>query len=148
MFFLIFLYQKVNQDIESLKPFYVSYLIIGLIFIIIGRIITRNEKNELLWLQRFLLFQVLGFSFTIIGLFIGIYIVSIVDTSQLGTLHLFLGLMTIIILSLWIALGPISINVEKHTKKIKMLYEWAGRISIVLTVITMVFGFRIISIIY
>lgn len=109
---------------------------IGFVLLVLAITISTGMRKKKWWLKAHKSLGFLGAIFAILGLLVGLYMVSIWMTPHFRVPHAFLGITTIVLAIIQPVLG----SMQSKSKKIRPVHRWLGRTVVVLMFITIIAG--------
>lgn len=131
-------------EIPSLWLFHASLMILGFILMLTGMIIARFYKDTPWWFKSHKRIAPMGVLLAIIGLILGIIMVSMSSGEHFTIPHHFVGLLAIVFAVITPSLGVAQFKIKKNKKKIRAAHRWSGRITITLMFINILFGISLV----
>lgn len=125
-----------GDDTENLWVFHATLMTIGFVLLVLAIVISTGMRKKKWWLKAHRSVGLLGAVFAILGLLVGLYMVSIWMTPHFRVPHALLGIITIILATVQPVLG----FMQPKTKKIKPIHRWLGRTVVVLMLLTIIAG--------
>ena len=135
-----------NQGIPVYWPDHAILMSAGFILLGSGFVIARFHKTKN-WYKTHMILETIGGACVIIGLFIGIYMVTLSGLPHLRNIHEMLGAIVVIILIITMTLGYFIKRASKSKNVVRISHRWLGRISLILIAINIALGFLFLSMI-
>jgi hypothetical protein len=131
-------------DIPSFWMIHASFMILGFVLMFTGMIIARFYKDTKWWFKRHKKIAPLGSAIAIIGLIMGLIMVSMSSGEHFRVPHAFVGLLAIIYAIITPTLGLAQFKIKKNKAIIRATHRWSGRITITLMLINIILGISLV----
>lgn len=125
-----------GEDTENLWVFHATLMTIGFILLILAITISTGMRKKKWWLKTHRSLGFLGSTFAVLGLLMGLYMVSVWGSPHFRVPHAFLGITTIILA----ITQPILGFMQPKSKKIRPMHRWLGRIVVILMFFSIIAG--------
>jgi len=134
-----------SQGIPVYWPYHAFFMATGFILLLAGAIVAHRRKAD--WLKTHRILQVSGAICVLIGLLIGVYMVTLSGFPHLMNNHEVLGAITASLVLVTILVGSAITLIKDQKYVVRAGHRWLGRISLVLLVINIVLGIIVLSLI-
>jgi hypothetical protein len=137
---------RFNQGVPVYWPYHALFMSTGFVLLVAGFFIARFRKTGN-WYKTHMILESGGCACVLVGLFIGIYMVTLSGLPHLRNIHELMGVAVGTMVIITITIGYFIKRINKSKNVIRMSHRWLGRISIVLVAINSVLGLLILSVI-
>jgi len=131
-------------DIPSLWIIHASLMVLGFLLMLTGMVIARFYKDTTWWFKRHKRIAPFGAAISVVGLIMGLIMVSMSSGEHFTIPHHILGLLAIIYAITTPILGIAQFKIMKNKKKIRAAHRWSGRITITLMALNIIFGISLV----
>jgi hypothetical protein len=108
----------------------------GFVLLVLAIVVSTGLRKQKWWLRAHRSLGILGAIFAILGLIVGLYMVSTWMTPHFRVPHALLGITTIILAMIQPVLG----FMQPKSKKIRPVHRWLGRIVVVMMFFSIIAG--------
>ncbi|MBD3190630.1 MAG: hypothetical protein GF308_08295 [Candidatus Heimdallarchaeota archaeon] len=130
-----------SSGAPPLWPYHAALMIISFLLLIAGWIVAHFYRSQRWWYRTHRLLSLIGSIFGVLGLIMGIIMVSLTTKAHFRVAHSILGLITIIFLVFQPISGILLSKIRFKRKERKIAHRWIGRILYLLMVASIVLGF-------
>ncbi len=131
-------------EIPSFWIIHASLMVLGFILLFIGMIIARFYKDTRWWLKRHRIIAPFGASIAVLGLVMGFIMVSLSSGQHFRVPHAYVGFIAVIFAIITPILGKAQFKIKKNKKNIRAAHRWAGRITIIMMFLNILFGISLV----
>jgi hypothetical protein len=128
-----------SRGIPVWWPYHVALMVAGFILLVAG-LITAHYRKPRNWNKTHRILEAAGTGTIIIGIFVGIYMVTLSGFPHFANLHETGGITLGILLLAAVALGISITHVKKAIKTVRMSHRWLGRLLVLLILLNILLG--------
>jgi cytochrome b561 len=125
-----------GDDTGNLWVLHAILMTIGFILLLLTITVSTGMRKKKWWLKAHKSLGILGATFAVLGLLMGLYMVSTWMTPHFRVPHAFLGITTIILAIIQPVLG----FMQPKSKKIRPVHRWLGRTVVILMFFSIIAG--------
>lgn len=127
--------------------FHVVLMTMGVLLMATGAGIARFRRQQHWWLKAHKIAGMMGSSMVLLGLVAAILMVNHAGSGHLKVPHAGGGLMVVLLALVTPVLGQMQLNVREKAMLFRVRHRWSGRITLVISLLTILSGARVAGII-
>ena len=132
-----------EDDDVKLWPVHATLLILGFFSMVTGVFVAMFKRKEKWWLKLHKNLGLAGATLTVLGLFMGLYMVEEATGVHFRVPHAFLGVITIIFVVTTLLLRFLAMSMKERGKQLMGFHRWSGRITLILMIMAIISGLSV-----
>ncbi len=124
-------------------PFHAVLMVLGFVLLLTGALVARYMKKRSGWLKVHKAAQILGSALALVGVILGVYMVSITTGQHFRVPHAFVATIAAILILANISLGYLQF---REGSNLRVVHRWVGRAVLILLLINIMLGLSLVGI--